>query len=57
MEVYTLSLDVKKLNPKTELVGIKTDCLVFDKIKKDIELSDGIGGVKNVGHQEVTKIL
>ena len=48
MEMYGLYLDVKKLNPKAELVGIKTDCLVFNKIKTDIELSDGIGGVKKV---------
>ena len=46
MEMYELYLDVKKLNPKSELVGIKTDCLVFNKIKKDIELNDEIGGVK-----------
>ena len=45
MEMYELYLDVKKLNPKAELVGIKTDCLVFNRIKKDTELSDGIGGV------------
>ena len=46
MEMYELYLDVKKLNPKAELVGIKTDCLVFNKIKKYIELNDDIGGVK-----------
>ena len=57
MEMYELYLDVKKLNPKAGLVGIKTDCLVFNKIKKDIELSDEIGGVKNVGYQKVTNIL
>ena len=27
-------------------MGIKTDCLVFNKVKKDIELNDDIGGVK-----------
>ena len=36
------------LNPKAELVGIKTDCLVVNKIKKDIKLSDEIGGVKEM---------
>ena len=46
MEMYELYLDVKKLNPKAELVGIKTDCLVFNQIKTDIALSDEIGGVK-----------
>ena len=57
MEMYELYLEVRALNPKAELVGIKTDCLVFNKIKKDIELSDEIGGVKNVGYQKVINIL
>ena len=57
MEMYELYLDVKKLNPKAELVGIKTNCSVFNRIKKDIELSDEIGGVKNVGYQKVINIL
>ena len=46
MEMYELYLEVMALNPKAELVGIKTDCLVFNKVKKDIELNDDIGGVK-----------
>ena len=46
MEMYELYLEVMALNPKAELVGIKTDCLVFNNIKKDIELNDDIGGVK-----------
>ena len=46
MEMYELCLEVMPLNPKAELVGIKTDCLVFNKVKKDIALSNGIGGVK-----------
>jgi hypothetical protein len=46
MEMYELYLEVMALNPKAELVGIKTDCLVFNKVKKDIILSDEIGGVK-----------
>ena len=46
MEMYELYLEVRALNPKAGLVGIKTDCLLFNKIKKDIELSDEIGGVK-----------
>lgn len=41
------------LNPKAELVGIKTDCLVFNRIKTDIGLNDEIGGVKDVGYQTV----
>ena len=45
MEMYELYLEVMSLNPKTELVGIKTDCLVFNRIKKGIELNDEIGGV------------
>ena len=46
MEMYELYLEVMPLNPKAELVGIRTDCLVFNKIKQDIELSNEIGGVK-----------
>ena len=46
MGMYEFYLDAKKLNPKAEVVGIKTDCLVFNMIKKDIELHDEIGGVK-----------
>ena len=57
MEMYELYLEVKSLNPKAELVGIKADCLVFNEMKKDIVLSDEIGGVKNVGYQEVINIL
>ena len=45
MEMYELYLEVMSSNPKAELVGIKTDCLVFKKIKQDIELSGEIGGV------------
>ena len=29
MEMYELYLEVMSLNPKAELIGIKTDCLVF----------------------------
>ena len=45
MEMYELYLAVRALNPKAGLVGIKTDCLFFNRIKKDIGLSDEIGGV------------
>ena len=45
MEMYGLYLEVMSLNPKAELIGIKTDCLVFIKIKQDFALSDEIGGV------------
>ena len=57
MEMYELYLEVMSLNPKAGLVGINADCLVFNKIKKDIVLSDEIGGVKNVGYQTVINIL
>ena len=46
MEMYELYLEVMSVSPRAELVGIKTDCLVFNKIKKDIALSNEIGGVK-----------
>ena len=55
MEMYGIYLEVMSLNPKAELVGIKTDCLVFNRIKK--ALSDEIGGVKSVGYQKVINIL
>ena len=45
MEMYELDLELMALNPKAELIGIKTDCLVFNKIKQDIALSNEIGGV------------
>ena len=57
MEMYELYLEVMALNPKAELVCIKTDCLVFNRVKKDIALSDEIGGVKNVGYPVVINIL
>ena len=53
MEMYELYLEVMYLNPKAELIGIKTDCLVFNKIKQNIALSNEIGGVKNAGYQTV----
>ena len=34
MEVYELYLEVMSLSPEAGLVGIRTDCLVFSKIKK-----------------------
>ena len=46
MEMYESYLEVMLLNPKAELTGIKTDCLLFNKIKQDIALSNEIGGVK-----------
>ena len=43
------------LNPKAESVGIKTDCFEFNKIRKDIALSDEIGGVKTCRVPESNK--
>ena len=56
MEMYELYLEVMSLNPKAGLVGIKADCLVFNKVKKDIALSNEIGGVKNVEYQNLINI-
>ena len=56
MEMYELYLEVMALNPTAELVGIKTDCSVFNRIKQDIEPNDEIGGVKNVGYLAVINI-
>ena len=57
MEMYELYLEVMSINPKAELAGVRTDCLVFNRTKKDIELSDEIGGVKNAGYQKVINTL
>ena len=55
MEMYELNLEVMSLNPKAELTGIKTDCLVFNKIRKDITLSDEIGGAKKCRVPEINQ--
>ena len=46
MEMYELYLQVKDLNPDCELVGIKTDCLLFNKITHDPPTSNGWGDIK-----------
>ena len=47
MEMYELYLKIKQLNPKCELVGIKTDCLVFNNITTIPPTSDRWGDIKN----------
>ena len=44
--MYELYLQVKDLNPDCELVGIKTDCLLFNKITHDPPTSNGWGDIK-----------
>ena len=46
MEMYELYLEVKDFNPDCELVGIKTDCLVFNNITHDPPTSNRWGGIK-----------
>eukprot|EP00971_Amphidinium_carterae_P224688 4457363-Amphidinium_carterae.1 len=46
MDMCELHLKIKDLNPKAEFVGIKTDCLVYNKIKIHPPLSEEWGGVK-----------
>ena len=46
MEMYAVFLQVKKLNPRCKLVGIKTDCLVFNNAKVEIQTSNVWGDVK-----------
>ena len=46
MEMYELDLEVKDFNPDCELVGIKTDCLVFNNITHDPPTSNKWGGIK-----------
>ena len=36
MEMYELYLEVMSLNPKAELVGITTDCLVLIGLRKTL---------------------
>ena len=48
MEMYELYLGVKDFNPDCELVGIKTDCLVFNNITHDPPTSNKWGGVKKL---------
>ena len=44
--MYELELQVKELNPNCELVGIKTDCLVFNNVTTDPPTSSAWGGIK-----------
>ena len=46
MEMYELYLQIKELNPECELVGIKTDCLVFNNITDEPPISNKWGGIK-----------
>eukprot|EP00971_Amphidinium_carterae_P341022 6479623-Amphidinium_carterae.1 len=46
MDMYELHLKIKELNPMAVFVGIKTDCLVYNKIKIHPRLSEEWGGVK-----------
>ena len=46
MEMYELYLQIKELNPNCELVGIKTDCLVFNNITNEPPTSNKWGGVQ-----------
>ena len=46
MEMFELHLKIQNLNPHCELVGIKTDCLVYNNIDTDIETSNAWGDVK-----------
>ena len=46
MEMYELYLEVKDFNPDCELVGIKTDCLVFNNITHDPPTSNRWGDIK-----------
>ena len=48
MDMYELELQVKELNPNCELVGIKTDCLVFNNVTTDPPTSNAWGSIKNV---------
>jgi hypothetical protein len=46
MEMYELDLQIKKLNPDCEFVGIKTDCAVYNNITTEPAISNVWGGIK-----------
>jgi len=46
MEMYELYMKIKDTNPYAELVGIKTDCLVFKNITNTPPTSDRWGDIK-----------
>ena len=46
MDMYELELQVKELNPNCELVGLKTDCLVFNNVTTYPPTSNAWGGIK-----------
>ena len=48
MEMYELYKRVKDANPECELVGIKTDCLVFNNLSTHVNTSHAWGGAKKV---------
>lgn len=48
MEMYETYLDIKKLNPNCEFIGIKTDCLVFNNIEVEPKISNKWGDIKKV---------
>ena len=53
MDMYEFDLKIKELNPKCEIVGIKTDCLVYNNITKQPKTSNKWGDIKRC---EVPKI-
>ena len=48
MEMYELDLQIKELNPECELVGIKTDCLVYNNITNEPKTTTEWGGIKKM---------
>ena len=44
--MYELYLQIKELNPDCELVGVKTDCLVFNNITNEPPTSNKWGSIK-----------
>ena len=46
MNMYEIHLKIKQLNPACELVGIKTDCLIYNKIHTEPTTSEAWGDIK-----------
>ena len=46
MEVYELHRKIEELNPECELVGVKTNCLVYNNITNQPSTCTKWGGIK-----------
>ena len=57
MEMYEFDLKIKEQNPKCKLVGIKTDCLVYNNITKQPKTSNEWGDIKRCEVPKIHEII